>query len=71
MKLNDLKIGDSASILSVDASDNIKRRLMDLGFNRGVVITPVLENTSMRAYKVKGTVVCVRKKDTMKIEVSK
>ena len=69
MKLNELSLNKVGRITFVDASKNIKRRLMDIGFNKGVRIKPILNGSSMRAYNVKGSVVAVRLEDTSEIEV--
>ncbi len=69
MRLNDLKIGEEGIIKRVITKENIKRRLMDIGFTKGVKIKPILMNNSMTAYKIKGTVIGVRKEDTLDIEV--
>ena len=70
MKLNDLKIGEEGVIKKVIAKENIRRRLMELGFLKGISIKPVLKNKSMTAYKLKGTVISIRKEDTADIEVT-
>ena len=69
MKLNDLKIEQEGIINRVAAKDSIKRRLMDIGFTKGVKVKPILMNGSMIAYKIKGAVIGVRKEDTQDIEV--
>ncbi len=69
MKLNDLKIGNAGIIKDVIANENIKRRLMDIGFTKGVKVTPLLKSSSMTAYKIKGTVIGTRNEDTKDIEV--
>ncbi len=69
MKLNDLKIGEEGIISKVCADKNIKKRLMDIGFIKGVRVIPVLNNKSMVAYKIKDTVIAIRKDDTKDIEV--
>ena len=69
MNLNKLDVGKKGIITLVDAPSDIKRRLMDIGFNRGVIIKPILNGKSMRAYKVKGSLIAVRKQDTSFIEV--
>ena len=49
----------------------MKRRLMDLGFTIGSEIMPLMESISknMRAFKVKGCVIALRKQDAMCIMV--
>lgn len=70
MKLNDLKIGDECYIKKVLAKDDIKKRLLDIGFIKGVLVSPILKNESMTAYRVKGTIIGIRNEDTKDIEVS-
>lgn len=69
MMLNELGLNKNGIISFVSASSDIKRRLMDIGFNKGVKIKPILEGSSMRAYSIKGSLIAVRKEDTSKIEV--
>ncbi len=69
MKLNNLKIGEEGIIQKVSANKNIKKRLMDIGFIKGVKVIPILKNKSMTAYKIKGTVISIRNEDTKNIEV--
>ena len=69
MKLNELNINETAKITYVEAPPDIKRRLMDIGFNKGVKTKPILNGKSMRAYNIKGTLIALRKEDTSKIEV--
>ena len=69
MNLNELSINKVGKIISIDAPSDIKRRLMDIGFNKGVKIKPILNGSSMRAYSIKGSIIAVRKEDTSKIEV--
>lgn len=70
-KLNDLKIGDKAKIVLVDANKNIKRRLLDMGLVKGALIEKVLVSPAgdMVAYYIKNTVIAIRKSDTEKIIV--
>lgn len=70
MKLNDLKIGDEGVIERVEADKSIKKRLLDVGFVRGAFVKPLIRNDSMTAYKIKGTIICVRNEDSKNIEVS-
>ena len=69
MKLNELGLNKNAKLTNIEAPSDIKRRLMDIGFTKGVKIKPILDGKSMRAYNIKGTLIAVRKEDTSKIEV--
>ena len=68
MNLCNLGLNKVGKIISVSSSD-IKRRLMDIGFNKGVIVRPVLNGKSMRAYSVKGSVIAIRTEDASLIEV--
>lgn len=69
MSLNELDVYKCGKIVSISSENDIKRRLMDIGFNKGVIIKPILDGSSMRAYIVKGSIIAVRKEDASKIEV--
>lgn len=69
MKLNDLKLYEEGRIKNLKTSDNIRKRLMDIGFINGVKIKPVLIKKNIRAYMIKDTVISVRCIDTSDIEV--
>lgn len=72
MRINDLKINEEGIIVDILDSP-LKRRLMDIGFIRGVKVKLILKNfgDNMRAYKIKGTVIALRKSDTENIFVEK
>lgn len=70
MKLNDLKIGDEGMIENVCVDENIKTRLLDIGFIRGTLISPILKNKSMTVFKIKGTIIGIRNEEVNNIEVS-
>lgn len=69
--LNELEIGEKAKIIEVTADQEIKRRLLDVGFVKGSLIEKILINPSknMIAYYIKGAVIAIRKSDTEKILV--
>ena len=71
MKLNDLKIGESAIISKVEASENIKKRFLDIGLIKNSKITKLLESKNMSSYNIKGANIAIRKSDTKDIEVKK
>ena len=67
--LNELKINEESTIVSVNTDINIKRRLMDIGFVNGEKVKLILKNfgDNMRAYKIKNTVMALRVNDTKNI----
>ncbi len=71
MKLNDLKVGEEATILMVEAKDNIKKRLLDIGLVKGSKVKAILisPGKEMVAYYIKGAVIAIRRDDTENILV--
>lgn len=72
-RLNDLKINEEGIIVKVDTNQNIRRRLMDIGFVKGERVKLILKNfgDNMRAYKIKNTVMALRVNDTKNILIRK
>ena len=68
-RLNDLKINEEGIIIKIDTNQNIRRRLMDIGFVKGERVKLILKNfgDNMRAYKIKNTVMALRVNDTKNI----
>lgn len=66
--LNDLKINEEATITKVK-NNNLKRRLMDIGFVSGAKVKLILKNIgdNMRAYKIKNTIIALRVNDAKNI----
>ena len=71
MQLNELKLSEKGKIISIKCAENIKRRLLDLGFVKGTSIVPILISPSgdPKAFEVRGTLIAIREEDTKKIEV--
>ncbi len=68
--LSQLEVGKSGTIQEINC-DNIKRRLMDLGFIPNTPITPIFKSVfnDPTAYMVRNIVIALRKSDTDKILV--
>lgn len=73
ISLNELKINEEGLIIKVNTNENIKRRLMDIGFVKGEKVKLILKNfgDNMRAYKIKNTIMALRLKDTKNIFIEK
>ncbi len=71
MTLNELNLGNKGKISNIECSENIKRRLLDLGLVKNTNITPVLISPSgdPKAFEVRGTLIAIREEDTKKIEI--
>ena len=71
--LSELKINTTAKIDSINTSDNIKRRLLDLGLVSNTPITAIFRSpfSDPTAYHVRNTVIALRKEDANSILVYK
>lgn len=69
--LNNLKIGKSAKVISLNNIGTIKRRLLDIGLTPGTIVTSYLESPFKDpiAYKIKNAIIAIRKSDSKEIEV--
>lgn len=72
MSLSDMEIGQKAVVLEVNAPNNIKRRLLDIGLIKGTKVECVLKSPfgDPIAYLIRGTVIAIRKEDAKGIVVS-
>ena len=63
--LNELPLNTKGYIKELKCVGNIRRRLLDLGFVEGALITPVLISPSgdPRAFSIRDTLIAVRKED--------
>ena len=70
-RLNELDLNEEAIIKKVEAKENIKKRLLDIGMVKGVKIKPALisPGKDMVAYYIKGSLIAIRKSDTENIMV--
>lgn len=69
--LDKLKIGESGIIISINDNLNIKRRLLDIGLVPGSIIDTYLISPFKDpvAYKIKNTIIAIRKSDSKEIVV--
>ena len=71
MYLCDMKIGEKGIIKKIEANENIKRRLLDIGLINGTEVVCVLKSPfkDPTAYLIRGAIIAIRKEDCDKIEV--
>ncbi len=71
MKLNTIKIGETAYVLNISNNCNSKLRFMDLGFTSEAEVTPVWQGSkrTITAYLIKGTLIALRSEDAGHINV--
>jgi len=69
--LHTVSPGDTVSIVRLQNTDDMKRRLTDLGFIKGTSVKCVLKtrNGAFAAYLVRDTVIALRKEDAADILV--
>ncbi len=67
--MNNMKKGETGTVISQNAPDNIRRRLQDIGIVEGAKIQCVLKSPlgDPKAYRVRGAVVAIRAKDSSDI----
>ena len=72
MNLSEVNVVTFAKVLNIDIQGELKRRFYDLGIIEGTDIE-VLYRSPFKdptAYKIRGTVIAIRKEDAEKIKVS-
>ena len=69
--LDKLKIGKTAKIIQINNTGTIRRRLLDIGFIPGTIITATLSSPFKDpiAYKIKNAIIAIRKCDSKDIIV--
>lgn len=69
--LQNLKKDTEATITGINDCCRNKLRLLDMGFTKGSVITPLCQskNKHITAYRIKGTVVALRTEESRCINI--
>ena len=69
--LDKLKVGEIATIININNTGSIRRRLLDIGLIPGSIVTSYLESPFKDpiAYKIKNAIIAIRKSDSKEIEV--
>lgn len=69
--LDNLEIGKSCKVISLNNLGNIKRRLLDIGLVPGTIVTAILKSpfNDPIAYKIKNAIIAIRKSDSREIVV--
>ena len=73
MNLCNLPLNTIGIIDNLNCSENIRRRLLDLGLVKGTQIIPVLKSPSgdPTAYEIRKTLIALRKEDSTLINLKK
>ncbi len=67
--LNDLLLNEVGYIYDLNCSENVKKRLLDLGLVKDTCITPILKSPSngIRAFDIRNSLIAIRDDDATKI----
>lgn len=73
MTLNELPIGETATVTDIALKGAIKRRLNDLGLINGTKVESVLKSPKGNpiAYNIRGALIALRNSDTTKITINR
>lgn len=68
--LDELAVGEAARVRAMGGAGGMRRRLMDLGFTPGAEVECLLAapGRGMRAYRVRRTVIALRRRDAAFIQ---
>lgn len=71
MRLCDINIGKTARVLTLGGNGSIVRRLRDMGMVEGTSVMPVMVSPlgDPRAYKLRGAVIALRRRDAAHVAV--
>ncbi|MBO5726445.1 MAG: ferrous iron transport protein A [Clostridia bacterium] len=71
MTLYETELGKKYEVLSINVSENIKRRIFDIGLTKGSFVTPLFCSFlgEPTAYLIRGAVIALRNDETKKIFV--
>lgn len=69
--LNELNLGDEATVDNIVATDGLKRRFLDIGLIKGTNIkcVAVSPQGDPKAFLIRGAVIAIRNKDSALITV--
>lgn len=69
-RMSELRVGESAEVLKISTASGLRRRLQDMGLIKGTVVTCVGKSPlgDPCAYRIRRTIVALRKEDTRWIE---
>ena len=69
--LNDIKVGESAKVVKLNGEGAVKRRIMDMGITKGVVVSvrKVAPLGDPIELTVRGYELSIRKEEAAKVEV--
>ena len=71
MNLHNLTPGTGALIYKLNATDSLRRRLLDIGFTPGAQVTCLFQSPAgdPKAYAIMGSVMALRSEEASRIEI--
>lgn len=68
--MSELRVGESAEVIKIGTASGLRRRLQDMGLIKGTIVTCVGRSPlgDPCAYRIRRTIVALRKEDTRWIE---
>ena len=71
LPLNKLPLNKTGFIYNIQCSENVKRRLLDLGIIKNTCIKSILKSPSggLKAFAVRGSLIAIRDEDSSLIQV--
>ncbi len=69
--LADLNINESATVVALQSSDSMRRRLLDIGLTKNTVVTCVGQSPAGDpvAFNIRGSIIALRRSDCEKVIV--
>ena len=69
--LNNLAVNQSGFIYNIQCSENVKRRLLDLGLVKNTCIKAILKSPSgsLKAFDIRGSLIAIRDEDSSLIQI--
>ncbi len=69
--LNKLPVNETGFIYDIQCSENVKRRLLDLGIVKNTCIKTILKSPSngLKAFSIRGSLIAIRDEDSSSIKI--
>ncbi len=71
--LADLSANESGTVMALQSSDNMRRRLLDIGLTKNTVVTCVGQSPAGDpiAFNIRGSIIALRRTDCEKVMITR
>ncbi len=71
--LADLAVNESGTVIALQSSDNMRRRLLDIGLTKNAVVTCVGQSPAGDpiAFNIRGSIIALRRTDCEKVIITR